>query len=30
MVNFADAGHLIPMERPEKFTNELLRFLKAF
>ena len=30
MVNFADAGHLIPMERPEKITNELLSFLKAF
>ena len=30
MVNFADAGHMIPMERPEKFTNELYSFLKTF
>ena len=30
MVNFANTGHMIPIERPEKFTNELLSFLKTF
>ena len=30
MVNFTDAGHMIPMERPEKFTNELMSFLGTF
>ena len=30
MVNFEDAGHMIPMERPEKFTKELLSFLRTF
>jgi len=30
MVNFTDAGHMIPMERPEKFTNELMSFLGIF
>ena len=29
-VNFADAGHMIPMERPGKFINELLSFLRTF
>ena len=29
MVNFEDAGHMIPMERPEKFTKELLSFLRT-
>jgi pimeloyl-ACP methyl ester carboxylesterase len=28
-VNFEDAGHLIPMERPEEFTNVLLKFLRT-
>ena len=27
MVNFEDAGHMIPMERTEKFKKELLSFL---
>ena len=30
MVNFMDAGHMIPMERPEKFTNKLMSFLGTF
>jgi 3-oxoadipate enol-lactonase len=29
-VNFDNAGHLIPMERPEEFTKALLKFLKSY
>ena len=28
-VNFHDAGHLVPVERPERFTDQLLNFLEA-